>query len=277
MDAKQSNLSVPMAIVVAGIIIAGAIFFSRSGAGTTDFGKPGDKPASIANPLANEADADIALVPPRPDDHILGSPSAPVVLIEYSDLECPFCKVFHETAHKLLDQYGRNNQLAWIYRHFPISSIHPKSPKESEAAECAATLGGNGKFWAFIDKIFAVTPSNNNLDPAELSNSAKLIGLDQKKFDDCLAGGKKGQIVNADLEDGNRAGINGTPANFLVLKNPLSGKAKQGIIAIYDRFRDQNGNLPVKFSRDGKIISIGGAIPLIFMTQTLDLALGDQR
>lgn len=110
-------------------------------------------------------------------DHVLGNPNALVTIIEFSDTECPFCKKFHETMRKIIDEYGKDGKVKWVYRHFPLDQIHSKSRKEAEATECATEQGGNEKFWEFINKIYEITPSNNGLDPAELPKIAKSIGL----------------------------------------------------------------------------------------------------
>lgn len=96
-------------------------------------------------------------------DHLRGDPKASVKVVEFSDLECPFCKRFHLTMQQLMEGYS--GKVAWVYRHFPLDSLHPKARKEAEASECAAELGGNDGFWAYIDKLFEITPSNNGLDP----------------------------------------------------------------------------------------------------------------
>ncbi|HEY4512123.1 MAG TPA: thioredoxin domain-containing protein [Candidatus Paceibacterota bacterium] len=99
-------------------------------------------------------------------DHIKGNSSAPVKIVEYSDLECPFCKRFHATMLEVMSTYGKDGKVAWVFRHFPLAQLHSKAPKEAEAAECAAELGGNDGFWKFVDKINELTPSNNKLDQA---------------------------------------------------------------------------------------------------------------
>lgn len=88
-------------------------------------------------------------------DHLIGSLDAPVVILEYSDLECPYCKRFHDTMNQIMAEYGKSGQVAWAYRHFPILSNHPDAAKVAEASECAAELGGNEAFWKFLDKVFA--------------------------------------------------------------------------------------------------------------------------
>ncbi len=104
--------------------------------------------------------------PVSSDDHILGNINARIVIIEYSDLECPFCKVFHNTMHQVVEK--SNGDVAWIYRHYPIPQLHPKAFHEAEATECAWEQGGNKTFWKYIDKLFEVTPSNNGLPESQL-------------------------------------------------------------------------------------------------------------
>lgn len=84
------------------------------------------------------------------DDHILGSITAPVRIIEYSDLDCPFCKQIHPELHAVVDN---NPNVAWVYRHHPLDSLHPQAREKAEASECVAELKGNDAFWGFIDSL----------------------------------------------------------------------------------------------------------------------------
>ncbi len=87
------------------------------------------------------------------DDHVRGDVNAPVKLIEYSDLECPYCRLFHPEVMSVMAQYG--SDVAWVYRHLPLESIHPLARPLAEGSECAAELGGNDKFWEYVDYIFS--------------------------------------------------------------------------------------------------------------------------
>ncbi|MGB6882161.1 MAG: thioredoxin domain-containing protein, partial [Microgenomates group bacterium] len=121
-----------------------------------------EQPADFPNQLPPEgklSEEQAANIPEITEkDYIRGSKDARVFLIEYSDFECPFCKDFHETAQQIVDEY--DGQVGWVYRHFPLDVLHAKARTEAIAAECAAELGGNDGFWAFIDKIYEITPSN---------------------------------------------------------------------------------------------------------------------
>lgn len=148
------------------------------------------------------------------NDRVRGPRNAQIVLIEYSDLECPFCKQFHQTAQDALNEY--DGKLAWVYRHFPLDTLHPKADKEAEAAECAAEQGEEVSFWSFVDKIFKVTPSNNGLDLASLPTYASQIGLNQAEFKTCLDSGKFAEEVERQFQSGVTAGVTGTPGNFIM-------------------------------------------------------------
>lgn len=159
-------------------------------------------------------------------DHIRGNADAPVTLIEYSDFECPFCKRFHPTVKRLVDE--SKGQVRWVYRHFPLDQLHSKARKEAAASECAAELGGNDAFWKFADRFYELTPSNNGTDvDTVLPRIARDIGLDPTKFAACLASGKHDKRVAEDQQNALATGGNGTPWTLIVSKSgksyPLSG------------------------------------------------------
>jgi protein-disulfide isomerase len=101
-------------------------------------------------------------------DHIMGSISAPVKIIEYSDTECPFCARFFDTMKQIMAEYGKDNRVAWVYRHVPLESLHSRARYEAEATECAAKIGGNDAFWKYLETLERISPLNNGLDPALL-------------------------------------------------------------------------------------------------------------
>src|SRR3989338_5570869 len=108
-------------------------------------------PTQPTQPTApTQPSGNIAAAPARADDHVRGNPKGKVVIIEYSDFECPFCGRHVPTINQILDQYG--DDVKFIYRHFPLTSIHPNAQKAGEASECAAE---QGKFWEYHDILFA--------------------------------------------------------------------------------------------------------------------------
>lgn len=223
----NEKFSIPGAVVLAGVIIAGAILFTRLPVRT------GGQQA--ASPVVAGQVAERAQVPPvgllRPidpsRDHIRGEANAPVTIVEYSDTECPFCKTFHPTLQQVIREY--DGKVRWVYRHLPLDALHPKARKEAEATECA---GEQGKFWEYLDKIFEVTPSNNGLDPAQLPQIAGDVGLDVKAFETCLNSGKFAQHIQEDITDAEKAGGRGTPYSVILgpqdEKIPFSGAQPYG-------------------------------------------------
>ncbi len=210
---EENKISVPGAIIIAGVIIALAIFLAS---GKFTINTALNKTPGAPLPPTQ----DIAVNPVTDKDHLFGNPAAKIVVIEFSDTECPFCKLFHPTMQKIVADY--KGQVAWVYRHMPLDVLHKKARKEAEATECAAELGGNDGFWKYIDRLFEITPSNDGLDPAELPKIAKEIGLDVAKFNACLSSRKYKDLVEAHLQDGIRAGVTGTPASIII--NTKTGK-----------------------------------------------------
>lgn len=201
----DNKFVIPGAILAGAFIIAGALVYG---------GDIKEKLLSRNTPGAESTtDVPAVEVPISDSDHIRGNINAQITIVEYSDLECPFCKTFHATMKQVFAEYG--DKVRWVYKHFPIDSRHPKADKEAEAAECAAKQGGNDAFWAYVDRIFEITPSNNGLDPALLPAIAKDLGLDKGKFESCLSSGKYAELVEAQFQEGMRLGVNGTPGSFV--------------------------------------------------------------
>ncbi len=151
------------------------------------------------------------------DDHIRGNKNAKVTLIEYSDLECPFCKRFHPTMLQVIKEYG--DKVKWIYRHYPLS-FHANAQKEAEATECAAKLGGNTAFWKYVDTILDRTTSNGvgfALD--KLGPLAEEIGLNESTFTTCLDSGEFTQKVKDQITSGTAEGVTGTPGTIIIDAN----------------------------------------------------------
>lgn len=98
------------------------------------------------------ADAAAQIPPVSDQDHVRGNRGAKVLLIEYSDFECPFCSNFHATAQQIIDEYG--DDVAWIYRHYPLDQLHPNARPAAIASECVTEIGGDEAFWKFADEAF---------------------------------------------------------------------------------------------------------------------------
>ncbi len=229
MEQSPSNKHlIPLAIIAAGGLIASAIYFG---------GDSAVSPANVASDTNNPDINQIEIAPVTAADHILGNRNVPLVVIEYSDTECPFCKIFHSTMHQVVNTY--DGRVAWVYRHFPIAQLHSKASKEAEATECAAELGGNQAFWNYTDKLFETTNSNNSLDPSELPKIARVVGLDETAFNTCLSSGKYAELVKKSVEEAVKAGARGTPHSIII-------------------------------ARDGRKVIINGAEPLASVKAKLD-------
>lgn len=206
-EQKKNNLSIPLAIIVAGVLIAGAFYVTNK------------NKQPVATKVEKEENKDgITIKPVTAEDHILGNPKAPIMIVEFSDTECPFCKDFHATMHRVIDSYGKSGKVAWVYRHFPIDQLHPKARKEAEATECAAELAGNDGFWKYADLIYKKTPSNNGLNPSLLPQIAQEIGLNKAEFESCLNSGKYADKVEKQYQDAVISGGQGTPYTVIVTK-----------------------------------------------------------
>ena len=136
-----------------------------------------------------------------------GTVKAPVTIVKFEDFHCPFCKRVQPTLAQVLSKYGEKVRL--IHRDFPIDGIHPAARKAHEAARCA---NEQGKFWQYHDVLYANAPK---ADAADLKSYAREVGLDVPAFEKCVANGEFRDVVQKDVEEGTRLGVNGTPAFFI--------------------------------------------------------------
>jgi len=260
---ENNKLILPIAIVVAGALIAGAVIYTRNDTNSNQLTAAADQSAT-APKTAN-------IKPVTSADHILGSIDAKVLMVEYSDTECPFCKAFTPTMEKIMDTYGKDNSVAWVYRQFPIASLHSRAPKEAEATECVNKLAGNDTFWKYLEKIYDVTPANNGLDPAQLPILATSFGVDKTAFQSCLDNGTFTTQIQNDYNDAVAAGGQGTPYTVLVPKTTLSDATIKKITSLFatvaaqDQFKaDQLGYV----TTDKKVV-LSGNLPYDLVQQII--------
>ena len=167
---------------------------------------------AYADSLRATTDVTVMLVPPSVNvsydpARVRGNPDAPVTIVEFSDFQCPFCKSAESTLTEVLKKYSGRVKLAYL--DFPLSEIHPKAQTAAEAARCA---GEQGKFWEYHDALYA---DQSKLESAELLNRAVALNLDAKSFQSCLDSGKFKSKIQADMEQGNKVGVAGTPGFFV--------------------------------------------------------------
>ena len=223
LDKFTSKQAFVMGIIVTVLTLGTIGFLYTLKGGSLNLGQLGGSANNDYNP---PADPDFGGAPPpaggdaRPvgkDDHIRGDKNAKITVIEYSDFECPFCSRFHPTMKQLI---SANKDVSWVYRHFPLTSIHSNAQKAAEASECAAD---QNKFWEYADKLFENSP---NIGRAQLTAIAKEVGLNVSKFDKCVDSGEKADRVQADATDAQGAGGTGTPFSVIVKGDqqiPISG------------------------------------------------------
>ena len=147
-------------------------------------------------------------------DHIRGSKNAQVIVIEYSDFECPYCEQFHPTMQQVLKEYG--NKVAWVYRQFPLTSIHSRALPAANASECVANLAGQDAFWKFADTVF--DNQAKYLTDGGLSEAAVASGVKKGDFASCYSAKKFEDAVTSQQSGGENAGITGTPGSFVINK-----------------------------------------------------------
>ncbi|MEK7635868.1 MAG: DsbA family protein [Patescibacteria group bacterium] len=210
---KKKDYLLPLSIIIAALLISGSWIYT-TGLKNVEPEKQIKQPAVSESNLEN-------VKPISNDDYIRSNPNAPVKIIEFSDLECPFCKLFHGTMKRIVDEY--DGRVVWVYRHWPLEQLHSKAKTSALAAECAGGLGGNDKFWQYLDKYFEATPSNNQIDLSELPNFAESIGLNRSQFENCLQSGKYASKIDNQIQDAVNSNPEcprcGTPFSVVIGRN----------------------------------------------------------
>jgi protein-disulfide isomerase len=197
-----------MAIVAGFAMIALAIYITGTGRST----------ATPQSPTESESETRTSSIPAvTRADYIRGNPNAPILIVEYSDYDCPFCKVFHETMKQIIDTYGPRGDVAWVYRQLPISELHPNAPKLSEAALCVGELGGNNAFWTFSDLMFSERSLEERTPMSRLPEFANRAGVSEAMFTECLNSGRMQSRVEESVASAATLGIEGTPQSYVIV------------------------------------------------------------
>jgi protein-disulfide isomerase len=205
----KSSYTIPAAIIFGGIVIAAALYMSMP--------KKAPTPDSVNPSLVRPVSA---------SDHIFGNPAAPVMIITYTDFDCVPCQGFHDTLHHIIANEGATGQVAWVFRHFPLTEVHPNPFALARAAECAAATAGsdpvasNNAFWKFSDALFLRQP----VDPSALGTIASAAGISGSAFATCYADASPAidSRISADRENALLMGAVGTPFSIILTngKNP---------------------------------------------------------
>ena len=205
----SNKLTIPFAIIFGGIIVAIAVYVSIP-----------KRPVTIT-------DKSSLVRPVGASDHIFGNPATKVVIVEYSDFDCEFCKNFHETMHQIIANEGANGQVAWVFRQFPLIEIHPNTLSHARATECIAQTAGNDAFWAFADTLF----KNQPVDSSQYGTFARAAGISGDAFALCYASPPAAieARIMADRKNALDIGAEGTPYSVVI----VAGKPLAVINGIY--------------------------------------------
>jgi protein-disulfide isomerase len=214
-EKKKLAMSIPAAIITAAVIIGIALIVS--------FGPRKEVASEKTAPQAPEQE--VTSVPKevatlRTDDYIQGNRNAEVLLIEYADSDCVYCQRFSPTIQQILKDY--DGKVAWIYRHFPLTSIHPNAYTEALALECVGEIGGNEKFHSYLATLMNVTLSPDPKSNKALLTYASDIGINQAKLTACIEGEEASKRIDASINEAAKIGAKGTP--FSILVNQKTGK-----------------------------------------------------
>ncbi len=231
MEPQPQSYAIPVAIVIAGVLVAGAVLWGRTPTASPIVGQ-----GQTQQPLPVASTAELIKNVPlaTASEHILGNPSAPVSVIEYSDIECPFCRRFHPSMQQIMSTYGAQGKVSWTYRQFPLS-IHPKAYPEALAAECVAGQYDNTAFWKFTSALMDLNPEkdastfptaviSDDLTAEErVATAAKKLGLDNTKIAACVTAETYKSKLDALRTEATNAGLGqnqtGTPYSVIISGN----------------------------------------------------------
>ncbi len=198
-------------ISVIGFFVLLGIMYGGSSNNADSFGATNnEKPAAVVDNNNDQPSAPTAKVRGiDKSDHYVGKLGAPIEMIIYDDMECPYCLRHEETVKALQAKYG--DKMVLTYRHFPLTSIHPSAQKAAEAVECA---GEQNKFFEMKDKIFGLN-SEGKLGVEGFKAAAVELKLNTGKFNACLDNGDMADVVAKSAQEGLSVGVTGTPGNFV--------------------------------------------------------------
>lgn len=213
--ANRQSLAIPVAIVIGFGLIAAAIFFTGNNKMVNE------QTTGETNKLVDQTkEAPKGTINPVTDaDHIRGNPNAPIMIVEYSDFDCPFCKSFHETMTRVMNEYGVDGKVAWTYRHLPLEQLHPSAPVLAEASECVAKFGGDDAFWKFADLVFGERGINEQTNMVKLPDYVEAAGVSIADYQTCMDSKETRPDVESDFNNARDIGARGTPYSVVLVGN----------------------------------------------------------
>lgn len=203
----KTSFTVPTAIVLGGILIAGALYVSLAGWPKTGI-KDGNP--SLVRPVGVS-------------DHILGNPLAPIMIITYADFDSKHSRTFQDSLRQIIASEGASGRVGIVFRQFPLTELHPNAMQHAQAAECVAktTPSDHTIFWKFADALFSRQP----IDPSRYGEIASTVGVPAKAFTSCFtnAAAEVDARINADRQNALDVGAHGAPHSLIVVqgKTPI--------------------------------------------------------
>lgn len=176
--------------------------------------------------------------PPSESDHRVGRKDAPLVLVEYGDYECPYCAQAEETVRQLRDSLEED--ICYIYRHFPLLDIHPQALDAAKAAEAA---GMQGRFWEMHELLYG---DRGELDAGALRDYAEQIGLEIEKFIEDMQSPEVEKKIKRDRVGGERSGVDGTPTFFINGSRYEGDESYSALLECMEKLRSRGGESGMK-------------------------------
>ncbi len=248
---KNNQTQIAGAIVIAGLLIAGAVLLKGNTGGV----------AVTANTAGT-----ITLAPVTPSDRKIGNIDAKVDLVMYEDFQCPFCDQFFKNVEQNVEAtYVKAGTVQFVYRDYAF--LGAESVQASEAARCAED---QGKFWEYHDYLFNHQNGENKggFSDTNLKSFAKALGLDTATFNSCLSSNKYGQVIADAKAEASKAGVTGTPKGFLVTQKDISTKTQAEILKALNVA--PGDRQPISFYTTKNIVSLNGALPWTMVKSIID-------
>lgn len=200
------DLLIPASIIIAGAAIGIGLYFSAGSSAPTQVVGAAGQPQEVDRTGEVTAVTDA--------DHRKGPADAQVTIVEYSDFDCPFCSRFHDAMNQIV---ASNDNVAWVYRQFPLVQLHPNAPTVAQASECMAELGGQAAFWTFTDGYFAARGAQDATPNETLfAQLAAKAGVDAAALTECVTSGRTESLVQADADNAVATGGQGTPWSVVI-------------------------------------------------------------
>lgn len=201
---NNENIKLFGSILLVGLLVIGGFWLSKNT-------PKGEQKSAKVSDVSND---EISVVPPNKNDYMQGGENAEIILVEYSDVDCPFCKRFHASVQNIVKKY--DGKVSWAYRQFPLT-IHPYSMSKSITSLCVGKNYGSEAFFDYTNSIMADNDSGSKDNALAV---AKSLGFDETKIANCVANDTEIQNrISQEMEDATTAGLQGTPFTLVFNKD----------------------------------------------------------